>query len=67
MATRLNVNINDETSEAIQTYMDKRALTATEIVRRSVSVLKFFEDAVDDDKEIYTVDSRGKRTRIVLF
>jgi hypothetical protein len=39
--SRLSVNINDETSVAIKTRMEEEGRTATEIVRRAISVYDY--------------------------
>lgn len=43
MSTRLSVNINDATRDALLELADKNETTVTDIVRRAVSLLKFIE------------------------
>ena len=66
MATRLNVNINDETAAALRQLAEDEGTTVTEIVRRAVSVYKFFEDARDEGQSIQLVTKDEKVTSIQL-
>ncbi|WP_328329960.1 ribbon-helix-helix protein, CopG family [Kribbella sp. NBC_00382] len=67
MTTRLNVNINDETAEALRQLADRRQTTVTEIVRRAVSVYKFIEDeVVDGNKTLKLVTQEGQETSVSL-
>lgn len=69
MATRLNINVNDETAKALQELAAKRGTTLTEVVRRAVSVLKFVEDeVVDGDKTLELKDRKsGERTTLAVL
>lgn len=69
MATRLNINVNDETAAALQELAAKRDTTLTEIVRRAVSVYKFVEDeVVDGEKTLELKDKRsGERTTLAVL
>ena len=62
MATRLNVNVNDDTALALKALAEEQGTTVTEIVRRAVSVYKFFDDARDEGKVIQLVDKSTHRT-----
>lgn len=62
MATRLNVNLNDDTARALRDLAAEQGTTVTEIVRRAVSVYKFFDDARDEGKSIQLVDRSTQRT-----
>ncbi len=64
--TRLSVNINDETAKALRTLAEEEGTTVTEIVRRAVSVYKFFDDAKDDDKTIQLVDKDNNVTAVQM-
>jgi hypothetical protein len=66
MSTRLNVNINDETAEALRQLAKEENTTVTEVVRRAVSVYKFFEDAKDSGQAIQLVDNDEKVTTVQL-
>lgn len=69
MATRLNININDETAMTLQQMASKRGTTLTEVVRRAVSVYKFVEDeVVDGDKSLELKDRKsGERTTLAVL
>lgn len=69
MATRLNINVNDETATALQELAAKRGTTLTEVVRRAVSVYKFVEDeVVDGDKTLELKDRQsGERTTLAVL
>ena len=69
MATRLNINVNDETAAALQELAAKRGTTLTEVVRRAVSVYKFVEDeVVDGGKTIELKDKHsGERTTLAVL
>ena len=67
MATKLNVNINDETAAALKELADRRQITVTEVVRRAVSVYKFIEDeVVDGDSTLKLVKSDGSETTVAV-
>jgi len=67
MTTRLNVNINDETAEALKELAERRQTTVTEIVRRAVSVYKFVEDeVVDGNKVLKLVAPEGQETIVSM-
>lgn len=60
MATRLSVNINDEVAGALRELASDDDTTVTEIVRRAVSVYKFFQDQNRDGKSIQLVDNQER-------
>jgi hypothetical protein len=66
MSTRLNVNINDETAEALRQLAVEEHTTVTEVVRRAVSVYKFFEDAKDSGQSIQLIGEDDKVTSVQL-
>jgi hypothetical protein len=58
--TRLSVNINDETARALRELSARKDLTITEIIRRSVSVYKYFEDEVNmKGSSVELIDASG--------
>lgn len=59
MTTRLSVNINDETAAAILSNRAKRRTTATEVIRRAVSIYQFLDDARRRGDRIELVDDHG--------
>lgn len=66
MTTRLNVNVNDATAAALRDLAAEEGTTVTEIVRRAVSVYKFFDDARDQNKTIQLVDEDEGVTTIQM-
>lgn len=66
MATRLNVNINDDTARALRDLAEEESTSVTEIVRRAVSVYKFFDDARDEGKTIQLIDQDSNVTSVQL-
>jgi hypothetical protein len=69
VATRLNINVNDETATALQELAAKRGTTLTEVVRRAVSVYKFVEDEVVDGNKTLELKDRqsGERTTLAVL
>lgn len=65
MTARLNININDETAAALKDLAERRQITATEVVRRAVSVYKFVEDEVVDGDKTLKLVSDGAPDQIV--
>jgi predicted DNA-binding helix-hairpin-helix protein len=67
VTTRLSVNINDETAEALKELAARRGTTVTEVVRRAVSVYKFVEDEVGDKgKTMQLVDENDRVTTVAM-
>lgn len=68
MSTRLSVNINDETAEALKELAERRGTTVTEIVRRMAAVYKFVDDeSIEGNKTFQMVDPATKeKTTIQL-
>jgi predicted transcriptional regulator len=61
MTVRLNININDETRDALQDLAARRQTSVTEVVRRAVSVYKFVEDEiVDGDSDLVIREPNGR-------
>lgn len=68
MATRLSVNINDETAEALRELADRKGTSVTEIVRRAVSVYKFVEDEVGTNgKQLQLVGRNDQVTQVAMI
>lgn len=66
MATRLSVNVNDETAAALRELADQDEISVTEVIRRAVSVYKFFVDARAEDKTIQLVSADETKTLVHL-
>lgn len=60
---RLSVNINKETAEAIKALAESNGISATEVIRRAVSVYKFIDDEVKSGRNIKTMDESNNNVR----
>jgi hypothetical protein len=65
--TRLNLNINSESAEALRSLTTKKGITYTEAVRRAILMWKFFEDEKENDVRIELVGKNGVRKEAVLL
>lgn len=61
---RLNVNVNDETARALRAMAEEESTSVTEVVRRAVSVYKFFDDAREHGKSVQLVDRENNVTSV---
>jgi len=66
MATRLSVNINDATAEALRELAGSEDTSVTEIVRRAVSVYKYFHDETGAGKNIQLVDQEDDKKVVAV-
>ena len=57
---RLSVNLGDEPAAALREIMANRNITATEAVRRAISLLKFVEDEQRAGNSIAVVERPGR-------
>jgi hypothetical protein len=55
MATRLSINVSDQTAKLLRDLAERNETSVTEIVRRAVGVYKYIEDADLDGKEVKLV------------
>lgn len=62
---RLSVYINHETAAAIRLLAMKLDIPITEVIRKSVSLYKFMDDARDTDQTIMLADKHGNSHREV--
>ena len=60
--TRLSVNINDETAEAIRLLAQRQEVTITEIIRQAIGVYKYLVDQIDAGKEVQLQDDHSTTT-----
>lgn len=65
--TRLNININGTSSNALARLMDHHGVTATEVVRRALALYDFVDrhDAAGD--EILVRTGTGEERKVVLL
>jgi hypothetical protein len=64
---RLNVNLNQETAEALKEIAKKENISLTEAVRRAIAILKFVEEEQDRGRKIQTMDRDGKDKRELIL
>jgi hypothetical protein len=65
---RLSVNLNAETAEALREIADHWGISATEAVRRAISVYKFIDEETQEGSRIQTVNwARNEVRELVLM
>lgn len=64
--TRLSVNMNDATRDALVELAKRHSDSYTETVRRAISLYKFFQDEVDAGGKVYikTPDGYARKVRM---
>jgi predicted transcriptional regulator len=67
MTTRLSVNINDETADALKELAKDRGTSVTDIVRRAVAIYKFVEDETGSGKSLQLVDDDDRVTKVAVL
>lgn len=65
--TRLSINVNQDTAQALRDLAKQNETTVTEIVRRAVAVYKFFDEAEDAHKTIQLVDQDKNVTAVQML
>ena len=64
-STRLSININRETAEALKEIAERRGISYTEAVRRAFAIYKLIEDETLAGHRIQIVD--GQRVKEVVL
>lgn len=64
---RLNVNLNQETADALKEIADEAGISLTEAVRRAISVYKFVDDEIESGNRVQTVNPNGEVRQLVLM
>lgn len=64
--SRLSVNINRETAEALKQMAKDRGISVTEAVRRAVAIAKFVEDETGRGHRIQVVGDNGDSARELM-
>lgn len=64
---RLNVNLNQETADALKQVAAKESISLTEAVRRAIALLKFVEEEQSRGRRIQTMDKEGKDKRELVL
>lgn len=65
--TRLSVNMNAETTEALKALAESRGDSYTETVRRAISVLHFLDAELRLGRQIIICDEQERTVREVVF
>lgn len=65
--TRLSVNMNTETTEALRNYAAAHGVNITEAVRRAISLLDFMDDAKQRGETILVVSADRRIQREVVL
>jgi hypothetical protein len=67
-SNRLSVNLSDEAADAIRAYRERHAgVTVTETIRRAISILKYVDDATENQKARILIAEKGKPLRELVF
>ena len=65
---RLNVNLNQETADALKQLADSQGVSLTEAVRRAIAISKFVADEQSKGRKIQTMNNQGKdKKELVLM
>ncbi len=67
MATRMNININEETAGVLRREAAIAGTSITEIVRRAMSVYDYAARAQREGRELQVLERNGDTTRLVLL
>lgn len=65
--TRLSVNMNAETAEALRSLAQARGLNITETVRWAISIAAFVNEELQAGRKIHTVRADGKKRRELVI
>lgn len=65
--TRLSINMNPETTDALREYAAAHGVNVTEAVRRAISLLAFMDGAKSNGEHILTVSADRKTQREVVL
>jgi hypothetical protein len=64
--TRLSINLNAETADALRKIAARRGISYTEAVRRAIAVYTFIDDEVQGGAKIATVRGDDYRELVLL-
>jgi len=65
--TRLNVNLNHETAQALAAIASDNNISLTEATRRAIALLKFIEDEIGNDRKVQIMDRSGRNKRELVL
>lgn len=63
---RLSVNLSEQVAAALKELMRRHDVSATEEVRRAISVWKYIDDERQKGNNILVEDSNGRTQRMVF-
>lgn len=63
--SRLNVNVNRPTQEALRELSDRRGVTTTEVIRQAVGTLKYLDEAAARGARIQILESDGRVVELI--
>lgn len=65
--TRLSVNINPATADALRALAERQGVSMTEVVRRAISLAVFIDEETRAGRQIHTVRADGKKRRELII
>lgn len=65
--TKLSVNINKDTADAIKEMAEARGISITEVIRRAISIAVFIYEETRAGRQIHTVRADGKKRRELII
>lgn len=65
--TKLSVNINKDTADAIKEMAEARGISITEVIRRAISIAVFIDEETRAGRQIHTVRADGKKRRELII
>lgn len=65
--SRLSVNLSKEVADALRWIKDRREITTTEAVRRSISTQRYIEEALERGAKILIVEEEGPARELVFL
>lgn len=63
-AVRLSVNLGEQPAAALHELMRRKGITATEAVRRALSIWKFVEDELARGNRVAVLEGEGERRTV---
>lgn len=66
MATRLNINVSDDTAQLLKDMASRNGTSVTEIVRRAVGVYKYIDDGTRNGKDVQIVGDDDVTTLAII-
>lgn len=64
---RLNVNLNRETADTLAAIAEERGISATEAVRRAITVYAYIVAEVAKGRKVQTQDHNGRHIKELIL